>query len=89
MKKEAKSNDLSSLLLIFMALPPRIHVTRNKSKTLVVAPSDYFSSSSCIPTPYLDTSLQFQFKWPLDAPAADFDRVDAVAQRLRAYSSPH
>jgi hypothetical protein len=31
---------------------------------------------------------QFEFKWPLDAPAADFDRVDAIAQRLRVTVGP-
>ena len=32
--------------------------------------------------------LQFEFKWPLDAPPADFDRVDAIAQRLRGTAGP-
>lgn len=33
-------------------------------------------------------SVQFEFKWPLDAPPADFDRVDAIAQRLRQTLGP-
>jgi hypothetical protein len=32
--------------------------------------------------------LQFEFKWPLDAPPADLDRVDAIAQRLRQTLGP-
>lgn len=32
--------------------------------------------------------LQFEFKWPLDAPPADFDRVNALAQRLRGTAGP-
>ena len=55
------------------------------------APSDYLKIVCIlfIFSPFFNQSLQFEFKWPLEAPAADFDRVDAVAQRLRACSSPN
>jgi hypothetical protein len=57
-----------------------VHTAEDVSFVTVFTCFDTIKKAFCI--------LQFEFKWPLDAPSADFDRVDAIAQQLRQTLGP-